>query len=379
MTLSVFSFPNRILFGAGSRRMLPRELEQLGIQHPLVVSDPGVVSAGLLADFPEKCAGWKRFTEVQPNPTEEDVLRGLDVMARSGCDGLVAIGGGSVIDAAKGIRLLFTHPGRLADYDVTTGGIDRITSALPSLIAVPTTAGTGSEVGRAALIQLEQTGRKTAILSPHLLPSVAICDPDLTLKLPPELTASTGMDAVTHAVESYCSTQFHPICDGIALEALRHLARGLETVVQDGANAAARHEMMLGALLAGISFHKGLGAVHALAHALGSRGRAHHGSLCAILLPHVLRFNRDACTERLTELAGTLGLGRSGDAPGHLMTVMTLLRSRFPIPQRLREIPGVRRDELRHYAHLAMRDHTLATNPRPATEGELEQILVEAW
>ena len=176
------------------------------------------------------------------------------------------------------------------------------------MAAIPTTAGTGSEVGRGTLIQLPQTSRKTAVLSPHLLPSVAICDPELTIGLSPALTAGTGMDAFTHCIESYLSTTFHPICDGIAVEGLRYISKGLETAVRDPANSEARTAMMMGALLGGISFHKGLGVVHSLSHALGATGRVHHGTLNAILLPHALRFNREAAGSRMADL-GAAGAG----------------------------------------------------------------------
>ena len=211
---------------------------------------------------------------------------------------------------------------------------------MPPMMAVPTTAGTGSEVGRGTLIQLPQTGRKTAILSVHLLPSTAICDPDLTTDLPPDLTAGTGMDAFTHCVESYLSTTFHPICDGIAVEGLKYISKGLETAVRDGSNVEARTAMMMGALLGGISFHKGLGVVHALSHALGCTGRVHHGTLNAILLPHALRFNREAAGPRMAELGGRLGLGRGGDAAGHLITLTELVLARLPFPAAWGNSPG---------------------------------------
>ena len=235
-------------------------------------------------DLPSSIGGPLRRTllfirQVQANPTEQDVLDGLDRYRALGCDGLIGLGGGSPIDAAKAIRLLSTHDGSLADYDFTQGGLDRITPDMPPMVAMPTTAGTGTEAGRGTLIQLDSTGRKTLALSPHLLPSLAICDPELTLTLGPELTAGTGMDAFTHCVESYLSTTYNPLCDGIALEGLRHISRGLESSVRDGQDRQARREMMMGSLLGGISFHKGLGVVHSLSHALGSEGRVHHGTL----------------------------------------------------------------------------------------------------
>jgi 4-hydroxybutyrate dehydrogenase len=379
-SVSTFTFPNRILFGSGSRDLLASELNRLRVARPLVVTDPGVLATGLVGQVVAPLGKSALvFGAVQANPAEEDVLAGLNLYRESGCDGLVGLGGGSAMDAAKAIRLLVTHPGRLADYDMTRGGQDRIGPELPVMVAIPTTAGTGSEAGRGALIQLPQTGRKTIVLSAHLLPAVAICDPELTRDLPPALTAGTGMDAFTHCVESYLSTTFHPICDGIALEGLRSIFKGLETAVRDGSNVEARSAMMMGALLGGISFHKGLGVVHSLSHALGSEGRAHHGTLNAILLPHALRFNRGAATARMVELAGRLGLGRSGDAEGHLITMTELVLARLPLPRRLAQLDGLRRDRIPDYARLALLDHCHRTNPRPCTQADLEDLLDRAW
>jgi 4-hydroxybutyrate dehydrogenase len=377
---SIFTFPTRILFGAGARELLAGELARLGITRPLVVTDHGLLATGLVTEVLGPLGKPAVvFGEIQANPTEEDVLLGLERYRDESCDGLVAVGGGSPIDAAKAVRLLVTHAGRLADYDLTRGGQDKIRATMPPMVAIPTTAGTGSEVGRGTLIQLPQTGRKTAVLSQHLLPSTAICDPDLTRDLPPVLTAGTGMDAFTHCVESYLSTTFHPICDGIAVEGLKSIFKGFETAVRDGSNAEARTAMMMGALLGGISFHKGLGVVHALSHALGSEGRVHHGTLNAVLLTPSLRFNREAAGARMADLAGRLGLGRGGDATGHLITLTELVLARMPLPRRLGQIDGLRRDRIAEYARLAMLDHCHRTNPRPCTQDELEDLLDRAW
>ncbi|MEW4567142.1 iron-containing alcohol dehydrogenase [Tautonia sp. JC769] len=384
--VSTFSFPLRILFGDGAISELPAELASLDVRRPLIVTDPGIVAAGLLDRALHEMArgsGHRSavfvFAEVQANPHERDVLNALNLYRENRCDGLIGLGGGSPIDAAKATRLLVTHAGRLADYDVSTGGTARIRADLPPMIAVPTTAGTGSEAGRGALIQLPQTGRKTAILSPHLLPSVALCDPELTRELPPVLTAGTGMDALTHCIESFLSTTYHPICDGIALEGLRQVARGLEPSVQDGSQRDARRSLMMGALLGGVSFHKGLGVIHSLSHALGSDGRAHHGTLNAVLLPHALRFNFEAAQTRLADLAAQLGLGRSGDGPGHLITLAEILLARLPLPRRLGEIDGLDRRRIPEYARLAMLDHCHRTNPRPCDESSLIGLLEAAW
>jgi 4-hydroxybutyrate dehydrogenase len=359
--------------------VLAAELARLGVSRPLVISDPGLSASGIVAEVVGPLASAVVFDGVQPNPTEDDVLSALSVYRERGCDGLVGLGGGSPIDAAKAVRLLATHPGELADYDITADGLDKVTADLPPMVAVPTTSGTGSEAGRGTLIQLPRTGRKTAVISPFLLPSVALCDPELTRGLPPGLTAGTGMDAFTHCVESYLSTTENPICDGIALEGLKHVAQGLETAVGNGANAVARRSMMTGALLGGISFHKGLGVVHALSHALGSEGRAHHGTLNAILLPHALRFNREVAEERLTDLAVRLGVGRGGEGPGHLITLTELVLAKLPLPRNLGSVEGLSRQRIPEYARLAMLDHCHRTNPRPCTRPDLEDLLDRAW
>jgi 4-hydroxybutyrate dehydrogenase len=377
---STFTFPNRIQFGAGARRLLAVELALLGIVQPLVVTDPGLIDSGLVSSVIGPLARPPViYSDIQTNPTEADVLAGVDRFRDYGCDGLIAIGGGSAIDAAKAIRLLATHPGRFADYDLTRGGQDRIKASMPTMVAIPTTAGTGSEAGRGTLIQLQENGRKTIALSNYLLPSAAICDPELTRSLSPSLTAGTGMDAFTHCVESYLSTTFHPMCDGIAVEGLRYISKGLEPAVRDGSNSEARNAMMMGALLGGISFHKGLGVVHSLSHALGSEGRVHHGTINAILLPHALRFNRDAAGPRMADLAGRLGLGRAGDAAGHLVTLTELLLARMPLPRRLGQLEGLTRDRIAEYTRLAMFDHCHHTNPRVCTPADMEDLLDRAW
>jgi alcohol dehydrogenase class IV len=368
-----------VLFGAGVIRSLAAEAARLGILRPLVVTDRGLVAAGLAARALEPLPAAVVFPDVQANPTEADVLAGLDRYRNERCDGIIGLGGGSALDAAKAVRLLVTHPGRLADYDLTHGGLDRIRPDMPPMLAVPTTAGTGSEAGRGTLIQLPQTGRKTIALSPYLLPSAAICDPELTLSLPPALTAGTGMDALTHCVESFLSPTFHPICDGIATEGLRSVFKGLETAVRDGRDLEARTAMMAGALMGGISFHKGLGVVHSLSHALGAEGRVHHGTLNAILLPNALRFNLPAAEARMAELAARVGLGRGGDGAGHLITLCELVLARLPLPRRLGRLDGLDRARIPEYARLALLDHCHRTNPRPCTRPDLEDLLDRAW
>lgn len=379
---AVFAFPNRILFGEGSLRSLPGELAGLGIARPLLVTDAGLAASGLAARVGALLDDAILFDGVQPNPTEADVLKGLDRYRSTGRDGLVGLGGGSAIDAAKAIRLLAARPGELADYDSVGFGEMRLRSAgsLPPMIAAPTTAGTGAEVGRTALIRLAPTGRKAVVSHPGLLPEVAVCDPESTATLTPPLTAGTGMTALVRCMESFLAASFHPICDGLAVEGLRTIFRGLETAVHDGADAEARSAMMMGALLGGVSGHKGMGVVQTLADALGGdEGRIHHGAVAAVLLAHGLRFNREAAEPRMVELASRLGLGRAGDGAGHLVTLVELLMARMPLPRKLGQIEGLSRDRIPKYARLAMLDPRLTANPRPCSAALLEDLLDRAW
>lgn len=374
---AVFAFPNRVLFGEGAPRSLPAELDRLGITRPLLVIDAGLAAMGLAARAGALLKNSVTFDGARPNPTEADVLKGLDLYQAEDRDGLVALGGGSALDVAKAIRPLAARPGELGDYAV--GADDRLGETLPSMIAIPTTAGTGAEVTGSALIRLSSTGRKTALALPGLLPDVAICDPELTATLTPELTAGTGMTALAHCLESFLALPFHPLCDGLAVEGLRMIFRGLETVVRDGADAGARSSMMMGALLGGVASHKGLGVVASLADALSDEAQVPHGSIVAILLAHGLRFNRETAEPRMVELASRVGLGRAGDGAGHLVTLVELIMARMPLPRKLGDVNGLNRERIPQYAQSAMLDPRLIANPRPCSTGLLEELLDRAW
>lgn len=379
---AIFTFPNRILFGEGSLRSLPAELARLGIERPLLVVDAAPAVSELAARLASSLDDFVPFDGAGPNPTEVEVLEGLDRYRSTGRDGVVALGGGSAIDAAKAIRLLAAQPGALAGLDSSPRRENprrRGGGALPPMIAAPTTAGTGAEVASTALIRLAATGRKTAVSHPGLLPEVAICDPKTTATLPPPLTAGAGVTALAHCLESFLATPFHPICDGLAIEGLRAVFRGLETAVRDGADAAARSSMMTGALLGGAAAHKGIGVVGTLADALAGEARVHHGAFVAILLAHGLRFNRVAAEPRMIELASRLGLGRAGDGAGHLVTLVELSMARMPLPRKLGQVDGLRRDRIPELARAAMLDPRLAANPRPCSAGLLEELLDRAW
>ena len=303
-----------ISFEPGALSILPSLLQKYSIHSPLVVTDPGLVSSGII----DRLGIGKPavFDQIESNPSEASAILGLEVFRQHGCDGIVAVGGGSPIDCAKCIGLLVHHPQPLADYAFLNGGLPKITGKKPPLIAIPTTAGTGSEVGRAALVSMNN-GRKLAIISPHMIPNAVICDPNLTLGLPKGLTAGTGMDAVTHCVETFCSPRFNPVADAIALDGLARAYANIRQAVNQGSNLTARSEMMMAALQGGLTFQKGLGLVHSLSHPLGALHgkRLHHGTLNAIFLPHVLRFNMEACAEKMDRITRAIGASKPSELP----------------------------------------------------------------
>jgi alcohol dehydrogenase class IV len=368
--ITELDFPTRIVFGAGAAVQTANVADELGMSAPLLVSDRGLEACGLVGRLESilKDANLHRatFLDVSPNPSDRDVEAGLEAYRAAECDGLIALGGGSVMDAAKGIAVRANHDGQIADYEYTNEDRRPIDQPIPPVIAIPTTAGTGSEVGRGAIITLADIDRKVAVISPDLIPRAAICDPELTFDLPPELTAATGMDAITHAIETFCSPMFDPWMDGVALEALR-LARGnLFTAFREGRNVEARSQMMAAAAMGATAFKKGLGAAHALAHPLSAICGVQHGVANTVVLPHVMRFNAETIPKRIGQIARVFD--RPPD-PEEAIDAVVDLQKRLEMPTTLGET-GVEKKHIEPLSSQAARDHCRLTNPRPLSEAE---------
>ncbi|MFL5157516.1 MAG: iron-containing alcohol dehydrogenase [Microvirga sp.] len=375
--MALISYLTTIRFGCGVLSEIPEDLDALSIQRPLIVTDKGVIAAGLVERlFAVMPTGMPRliFDDVPSNPTEEAAHAALSLYRDNTCDGVIGFGGGSPIDLAKAVAILATHPEPLARYAAIEGGLGRITDRVAPVIAIPTTAGTGSEVGRAALINLAD-GRKLGFISPHLIPKRAVCDPDLTLGLPPHLTAATGMDALSHCIETLLSPRFNPPAEAIALDGAGRIMRHLERAVADGADREARSELMMGALEGGLTFQKGLGAVHGLSHALGSlkEPALHHGTLNAVLLPPVLRFNAGHVGDKYERLAASMGLARDAD----LAAETEGLNARIGLPRSLRAM-GVPESVIPEMADKAEKDHSTPTNPRPCSAADYAALMWES-
>ncbi|HXW13701.1 MAG TPA: iron-containing alcohol dehydrogenase [Terriglobia bacterium] len=383
--ISRFSFPTRIVFGSGAVRELGNEAKQLGISRPLLVTDRGVVACGLAEQIlaESRRAGLEPtlFEDVNPNPVEKNVHDGVEAYRRGKCDGVIGLGGGSPIDVAKAIRLAETHPLPLEQYDDQLDGAAKIRDDVPPMIAIATTSGTGSEVGRSTVIILKSTDRKTVIFSPHLMPNVALADPELTLGMPPKITAGTGLDALTHNVEAYLAVGYHPMCDAIALQGTRLAIQNLPLAVKDGKDLEARSNMMMAAMMGAVAFQKGLGAVHSLAHPLSSIANLHHGTTNGILLPHVLEFNRPTSKERLKDLAVAMEVAGSQESAAEAATALIArLRELLPqigIPSTLGAL-GVTRHQIPLLARKAMEDACHQSNPRPCTQADMISLYEKA-
>ena len=375
--MTVINYLTTIEFDFGAITRLPEVLQGCSIRTPLIVTDQGLAKIGLIEDLQKRLPVLKNkaiFSDTPPNPTEAAAMDAHKLYREADCDGIVAVGGGSPIDLAKAVAILATHEGPLVQFAAIEGGVDKIKPVAP-VVAIPTTAGTGSEVGRAALITLAD-GRKLGLISPHLIPVRAICDPELTLGLPPSLTAATGLDAISHCVETYLSPKINPVAEAIALDGLSRAVGAIKTAVQDGQNKQARWEMMMAALQGGLTFQKGLGAIHALSHPLGALKHVslHHGTLNAILLPYVLDKNAPACSQKYAQIRHYLSLSAEASLPEFFAT----LNADLGLPAKLSD-EGVQEADLAPVADSAILDHSAASNPIQFTAEEYLTILRESF
>ncbi|KTR06275.1 4-hydroxybutyrate dehydrogenase [Aureimonas ureilytica] len=377
--MALINYITRVQFGYGMLATLTDELPLAGIGRALVVTDKPIAALGLIdrirALVGDKVAGV--FDETPGNPNEAAVRAATELFRSAGADGLIAIGGGSVLDLAKAVAVMAAHDGPLKTFAAIEGGTERISARTFPMVAIPTTSGTGSEVGRGAILILED-GRKVGLLSNHLVPKVAICDPELTLSLPAHLTAATGMDAISHCIETYLSAAFNPPADGIALEGLRRAWAHLATATAEPDNRDARANMSIAATMGAMCFQKGLGCVHSLSHSLGGLNpRLHHGTLNAVFLPAVLEFNRSAPSSvaegKFDRLAHAMGLSGADD----VVPAIEAMTRRIGLPGKLSEL-GVEADLFPAIIAGALKDHCHKTNPREASPQDYEAMLARS-
>ncbi len=369
--LSTFAFPTTIRFGPGAVKELPAALAKYNIKRAIIVTDAGLAKTPVFETVRALVPNAVVFSGVLPNPTEQNVTDGVALYRAENCDGIIGLGGGSPLDAAKAIRLKITHELPLADYDDLLDGGNLISSNLPPFIAIATTSGTGSEVSRSTVITIAATNRKTVVFSPYLIPTLAIADPELTLFMPPHITAGTGMDAFTHNVEAYLSKGYNPMCDAIAIAGAKLVWDNLPVVMEKPRDIKARSNMMMASIMGAVAFQKGLGAVHSLAHPLSSDCGMHHGTTNAVLLPIVLAFNQDAASERIAHLGVLFGGGEAEEQ-------ITTLNQRIGIAPRLRDY-GVKFEDLPKLADKAIQDGCHQNNPRPCTRQDLLTLYEAAW
>jgi 4-hydroxybutyrate dehydrogenase len=377
--MALIQYLTQIQFDFGAIQLLRSECDRIGITRPLIVTDAGVRAAGILQKALDALGGLPAavFDQTPSNPTEAAVRAAAAIYRDERCDGLVAVGGGSAIDCAKGVAIAATHEAPLKTYATIEGGSPKITERVAPLIAVPTTSGTGSEVARGAIVIVDDH-RKLGFHSWFLMPKAAICDPELTLGLPPRLTAATGMDAIAHCMETFMSAAFNPPADGIGLDGLQRAWGYIERATKDGSDREARLNLMSASMQGAMAFQKGLGCVHSLSHSLGGVDpRLHHGTLNAMFLPAVVRFNAQAPAvqkeRRLERMAHAMGLKSAGDIPDAIRD----MSARLGLPSGLAAL-GVQREQFDKIIEGAMADHCHKTNPREASPQDYVRMLEES-
>jgi alcohol dehydrogenase class IV len=367
-----WNYPTAIRFGAGRIAELPDACKTLGIKRPLLVTDPGLASLPMIQNALDSCraAGLKCeiYAEVQANPIESNVTNGVRVYRDGGHDGVIAFGGGSALDTGKAIALMVGQTRPMWDFEDREDWYTRVNVAgIAPIIGVPTTAGTGSEVGRASVITDVRDHTKKIIFHPKMQPSLVIADPELTLGLPSKVTAAVGMDALSHNLEAYCAPSFHPMADGIALEGTRLIKEWLPVAVQDGKNLTARSYMMIASTMGATAFQKGLGAMHSLSHPCSANINTHHGLTNAVVMPYVLAWNRAAIEEKMTRLAAYLGLPNpSFDC---VLDWILELRRRIEVPHTLADL-GMGLEQAETFSHQAYEDPSTSGNPVPISQAD---------
>jgi alcohol dehydrogenase class IV len=371
-----WNFPTSICFGAGRIRELPDACRSLGMQRPLLVTDPALAKLPMVRDSVRRCVeaglGCEVYSDLQANPIEENVTRGVEAFRKGKHDGVIAFGGGSALDTGKAIALMVGQTRPLFDFEDREDRYTRVdVGGMAPVVAVPTTAGTGSEVGRASVITDPRDNIKKIIFHPRMLPTTVIEDPELTLGLPPHVTAATGMDALSHCIEAFCSPLYHPLAEGIAVEGMRLIKEWLPIAVADGGNLKARSHMLIASSMGATAFQKGLGAMHGLSHPCSAHLNTHHGLTNAVVMPYVLVWNRSAIEEKMLRLAAFLGLGNHSFAA--VLDWVLELRRRIGIQHTLAEL-GVRTEHAASLAPQALTDPSTSTNPLPMTERDFERL-----
>jgi len=357
-----WSYPTAIRFGAGRISELAEVCESAGITRPLFVTDGGLVDLPMTCSAVESLVpGVTLYSGVQPNPKESDVTGGVAAYRTHNCDGVIGFGGGSALDTAKSIAFMQGQTRPIWDFeDIGDWWTRADADAIAPVIAIPTTAGTGSEVGRASVVTKEDTLEKKIIFHPKMLPVAVIADPELTVGLPPVLTAGAGMDALAHCLEAYCAPTYHPMSAGIALEGMRLIANALPRAVADGTDIEARANMMTAASMGAVAFQKGLGAIHSLSHPVGALFNTHHGMTNAVFMPYVMIYNREAIQDKIDPMCDAVGIPRGFD---ELLNWTIQLRKQIGVPHTLRDM-GLGDEKLDLIAERAVADPSTGTNPR---------------
>lgn len=373
-----YNFPTTIRFGAGASKELPDYLVKHKLLRPLIVTDPVVAQLdffkAIIQDLKKKEISGEVFFDIHKNPVKSDVYKGTESYDLTGRDSVIGIGGGAALDVARAIVLRVNHREDLFVYDDLIGGDIHVTNEVPPFITIPTTAGTGSEVGRSAIIADDVTHQKKILFSPKLLARIIFADPLLTMELPPFITAATGMDALTHNMEAYLAKMPHPLCEGIALQGISLIADALARAVNHP-DLESRSKMLIASLMGAVAFQKGLGVVHSLAHPLSSLLDTHHGLANAVNIPYGMRFNIEGCEAKFKQIARTLELkDESGEA---VVNYLFELNSRIRIPHKLSAI-GVKREHLETLADLAAADFAHPNNPKPVSREDFRQLYEQA-